>query len=341
MTSVLPAALTTARESIEPMLRAAVDRLDPDTRRVCTYHFGWTGVRGTATDEGGKALRPALVLLSARAAAAAVDSETAAEQAVPAAVAVELVHNFSLLHDDVMDADTSRRHRPAAWTVFGPSAALLGGDALLGLATEVLLESGSPWATNSARTLAATTRTLIAGQSADLDFERRAGVTLDECLRMAHDKTAALLGCATSIGAVHRGAEEAFVARLRGFGRELGMAFQLVDDLLGLWGDPEVTGKPVLSDLRARKKTLPVVHALSSATRCGQRLRALYAQEDPLTEDQLHEAAEMVQQAGSEGWARAECDRRLTAARAYLPPMSTEAGTSLTELAEFIVRRQR
>src|SRR5699024_6276569 len=135
--------------------------------------------------------------------------------------------------------------------------------------------------------------------------------------------------------------EEAFVARLRGFGREIGMAFQLVDDLLGLWGDPEVTGKPVLSDLRARKTTLPVVHALYSATRCSQQLRALYVQKHPLTEDQLHEAAEMVQQAGSEGWARAECDRRLTAARAYLPPMSTEAGTSLTELAEFIVRRQR
>ncbi|GAB2751708.1 family 2 encapsulin nanocompartment cargo protein polyprenyl transferase [Salinifilum aidingensis] len=341
MTSVLPAALTTARESIEPMLRARVDRLDPEMRRVCTYHFGWTDVDGSATDEGGKALRPALVLLSAQAAAEAGGAEDAAERAAPAAVAVELVHNFSLLHDDVMDADTSRRHRPTAWTVFGRSAALLAGDALLNLSTEVLLESSSQRAADSARTLAATTRTLIAGQSADLDFERRAGVTLDECLQMAHDKTAALLGCAASIGALHQGAGEAFVARLRGFGRELGMAFQLVDDLLGLWGDPELTGKPVLSDLRARKKTLPVVHALSSATRCGQRLRALYAQEDPLTEDQLHEAAEMVQRAGSEGWARAECDRRLTAARAYLPPVPSGAGTSLTELAEFIVRRQR
>lgn len=337
MTSVLPAALTTARASIEPTLRAAVERLDPDTRSVCRYHFGWTDADGIATNDGGKALRPALVLLSARAA----ERETFTEQALPAAASVEMVHNFSLLHDDLMDGDTERRHRPTAWTVFGSSAALLAGDALLGLATEVLLETGSPWASRTARTLTTATRTLIAGQAADLGFAERTDVTLDQCLQMAHDKTAALLGCAASIGAQHRGADAAFTARLRDFGRELGMAFQLVDDLLGLWGDPDVTGKPVLSDLRARKKTVPVVHALNSGTGCGERLRELYAQERPLTEDQVHEAAEMVQQAGSEGWVRAECDRRLNDACAELPSMPEEVGTELTELAEFIVRRQR
>ncbi|MEU6266140.1 polyprenyl synthetase family protein [Saccharopolyspora shandongensis] len=332
MTTVLPPALHTAREAVDPALRAAVARLDPDTRRVCEYHFGWSNADGTPDGGGGKALRPAMVLLSAR--------TVAAEDPVVAAAAVELVHNFSLLHDDVMDGDTSRRHRPTAWTVFGKPAALLAGDALLALSTEILLESPSRHAAAAARWLATATRTLIAGQAADLDFERRAAVGLDECLRMAHDKTAALLACASSIGALFVGAPRQTVTRLHAFGTELGMAFQLVDDLLGLWGDPEVTGKPVLSDLRTRKKSVPVVHALSSGTAAGDRLRRLYAQAEPLSEDQLHEAAEMVQRAGSAEWTRLECQRRLAAAYERLPDGQRTATESLTELAEFIVRRK-
>ncbi|MEV0700993.1 polyprenyl synthetase family protein [Saccharopolyspora sp. NPDC050389] len=332
MTTVLPPALYTARAAVDPALRGAVGRLDPDTRRVCEYHFGWSDADGSPDGGGGKALRPAMVLLSAH--------SVAAEDPVAAAAAVELVHNFSLLHDDVMDGDTSRRHRPTAWTVFGKPAALLAGDALLTLSTEILLESPSRHAAAAARSLSAATRVLIAGQAADLDFERRAVVGLDECLRMAHDKTAALLACASSIGALFVGAPRETVARLHAFGTELGMAFQLVDDLLGLWGDPEVTGKPVLSDLRTRKKSVPVVHALSSGTAAGDRLQRLYAQAEPLTEDQLHEAAEMVQRAGSAEWTRQECERRLAAAYERLPGGQRNATESLTELAEFIVRRK-
>ncbi|RKT87955.1 geranylgeranyl diphosphate synthase, type I [Saccharopolyspora antimicrobica] len=336
MTTVLPSALLTARESVDPVLRRAVAQLDPDTRRVCEYHFGWRGADGSPEGGGGKALRPAMVLLSAQSAR----PPGPPDQAVAAAAAVELVHNFSLLHDDVMDGDTSRRHRATAWTVFGRPAALLAGDALLSLATEVLLNSTSPHAAAAARSLSATTRVLIAGQAADLDFEHRHDVTLDECLRMAHDKTAALLACAASIGALSAGAPQDAVFGLHTFGTELGMAFQLVDDLLGLWGDPEVTGKPVLSDLRARKKTVPVVHALNSGTTAGERLRELYARPEPLTEQQLREAAEMVQRAGSADWTRRECQRRLTAADAHLPRGPQDVTEALTELATFIVRRK-
>ncbi|MCI2418225.1 polyprenyl synthetase family protein [Saccharopolyspora sp. K220] len=337
MTTALPPVLRTARESVDPALRKAVGRLDPDTRRVCEYHFGWSDADGSPDGGGGKALRPAMVLLSARSVDAAV---APGDGPIAAAAAVELVHNFSLLHDDVMDGDTSRRHRPTAWTVFGRPAALLAGDALLALSTDVLLESSSSHAVAAARSLCAATRTLIAGQAADLDFERRQEVGLDECLRMAHDKTAALLACATSIGACCVGAPRETVLRLHAFGTELGMAFQLVDDLLGLWGDPEVTGKPVLSDLRARKKSVPVVHALSSGSAPGDRLRQLYAQPEPLTEDQLHEAAEMVRRAGSADWTHQECRRRLTAAHQHLPDGPHGATEALTELAEFIVRRK-
>jgi geranylgeranyl diphosphate synthase, type I len=339
MTTVLPPVLLTARETVDPALRDAVGRLDPDTRRVCEYHFGWRAADGSPDSAGGKALRPAMVLLSTQS-AITVGGTAVGEQPVVAAAAVELVHNFSLLHDDVMDGDTARRHRPTAWTVFGRPAALLAGDALLVLSTEVLLEAPSSRAAAAARSLATAIRTLIAGQAADLDFERRSEVGLEECLRMAHDKTAALLACAASIGAIYVGAPRETVVRLHSFGTELGMAFQLVDDLLGLWGDPEVTGKPVLSDLRARKKSVPVVHALNSGTAAGDRLRRLYAHTEPLTEDELHEAAEMVHRAGSADWTRQECERRLAAAYEHLPGGPPGATGALTELAEFIVRRK-
>ncbi|GAA4880593.1 polyprenyl synthetase family protein [Saccharopolyspora cebuensis] len=334
MTSVLPPALEAGRELVEPALRKAVARLDADTRQVCEYHFGWSNADGSPAGGGGKALRPALVLLSGRVVAGDPDDVLA-----PAA-AVELVHNFSLLHDDVMDGDTERRHRPTAWTVFGRSPALLAGDALLALSTDVLLDPATEYAAAAVRALSGATRELIAGQAADLDFEERTEVALAECLRMVHDKTASLLGCSTALGACFLGAPGETVRRLHAFGTELGMAFQLVDDLLGLWGDPQVTGKPVLADLRARKKSVPVVHALVSGGAAARRLRELYAQPEALTEDQLEEAAEAVRESGSEEWTRAECARRLDRAHQQLPEGDPDAVRSLTELAEFIVRRK-
>lgn len=337
-TPALPPALRTARDLVDPELRKAVAGLDDDTRRVSEYHFGWIHADGSPAGTSGKALRPALALLSAQVAGGGDDP-----LAVTAAAAVELTHNFSLLHDDLMDGDTARRHRPTAWTVFGRSAALLAGDALLTMALVILLESTSPQAAPVARLLSGAVRDLIAGQAADLDFEQRMDVTVEECQRMAEGKTAALLSCSASIGALSVGAPPETVQRLRAFGHELGMAFQLIDDILGIWGDPEVTGKPVLSDLRARKKTAPVVHALTSDCPEAGRLRALLTAQEALTDEQLHEAAEVLRAVGSEEWTRAECGRRLDAAMGELSLIDGEPAVkaSLAELAEFIVRRQR
>ena len=225
---------------------------------MAAYHLGFAEAPGLATGNGsgegrkpagsGKALRPALALLSARAAMAAP------ERGVPAAVAVELVHNFSLLHDDIMDGDTERRHRPTAWTVYGVGAAILAGDAMLALAQDILLEDTQPQGRWAARCLSAAVQRLIAGQGADLAFERRDDVTLAECEQMAGDKTAALMACACSIGAIHVGAPPGVAMGLAGFGAHAGLAFQLTDDLLGIWGSPAVTGKPVRSDLRAQEE---------------------------------------------------------------------------------------
>jgi geranylgeranyl diphosphate synthase type I len=338
MTSALPTAVRTARELVGPELRKTIGQLDDATRKVSEYHLGWTQADGAPDSAMGKTIRPAFTLLAAQ----LVGDPDGSPLPVRAAAAVELVHNFSLLHDDLMDGDTARRHRPTAWTVFGRSQALLAGDAMLTLALGMMLESSAPQAASVARTLADTVRVLIAGQAADLGFEQRMDVTLEECLLMEEGKTGALLSCAAAVGAQAVGAPHATVERLSVFGSELGMAFQLTDDLLGLWGDPEVTGKPVLADLRARKKSVPVVHALTSDVPEAQRLRDLYAAPTPLTDEQVREAADLVESTGSQKWARAECQRRLDVAMRHLSQIDGDstAMESMAELAEFIVRRQ-
>ncbi|MER7544907.1 polyprenyl synthetase family protein [Actinomadura sp.] len=327
--------MTDVRELVDGALRAAVGRLDPRTYRVAAYHLGWTDEEGRPRRAPvGKALRPALALLSARAAVAPPES------ALPGAVAVELVHAFSLLHDDIMDGDRTRRHRPAAWTVFGEASAILAGDALLALAGEVLLEAPGQGSAKAARALAAATRRLIAGQSLDMDFETRRQVSVDECLAMASDKTAALLACSCSIGAVLDGAPESVSDALEAFGAELGVAFQLADDLLGIWGDPAATGKPAMSDLRSRKMSLPVVAALDSGTPEAAKLADLYARPDP-AEDDLAEAAALVEAAGGRAWAELEAENRVQRAAGHLlgARLPDSVRAEFLRIADFVTHR--
>ncbi|MEC3981329.1 family 2 encapsulin nanocompartment cargo protein polyprenyl transferase [Amycolatopsis sp. H20-H5] len=325
-----------SRDAVEPALREAVDRLPGSMRLISGYHFGWWDERGDESGaDGGKALRPALVLLAAE----AVGADPVV--AVPAAAAVELVHNFSLLHDDVMDGDVTRRHRPTAWSVFGTGAAILAGDAMVTLAYDVLAAGAHPEARLGARTLSAAVLGLIVGQSEDMEFESRADVVPAECVRMAEGKTGALLGASCTLGALAGGGDATRVERLGEFGRALGLAFQHVDDLLGIWGDPARTGKPVYSDLQNRKKSLPVVAALNSDTDAGRELAVLYTQENQLTPAQLVRAAELVDRSGGRGWSQAQADGLLSHALHQLAVMNPapRPGAELAELARFATRR--
>ncbi len=335
MTAVLTRSDVPAQELVQARMRQAVHRLDPFTRLVCGYHLGWWDPHGRAADGGGKQVRPQLVLLTT----AAVRADP--RHAVPAAVAVELVHNFSLVHDDIMDQDAYRRHRRTVWSQFGVPAAILAGDAMLALAGEVLAEAPSPTVSYAVRALEGTTRRLIAGQSADLAFETRAHVGLEECLRMEADKTGALLACACSIGPLLADASSTTTAGLAEFGEHLGVCFQLVDDLLGIWGEPDRTGKPVGSDLGARKKSAPVVAALESGSAAGRELGRLYALPDPLEEEQLGAAATLVEAAGGRAWATARAATEFDQALAVLARLDiTDSGRhSLATLAASLADR--
>jgi geranylgeranyl diphosphate synthase type I len=328
--------LAWSRDLVGPALRSAVETLPGSMRRIAGYHFGWLDEHGQpAEGGGGKAIRPAMVLLAAEAVGGSPGT------AVPAAVAVELVHNFSLLHDDVMDGDTIRRHRPTAWSVFGVSAAILAGDALLTLAFDVLTASGHPAAPDGARVLGAAVLDLVEGQSSDTAFETRDDVSLPECVSMAEGKTGALLGGACALGALFGGGGAEQVERLRGFGGRLGLAFQLVDDLLGIWGDPAVTGKPVYSDLRNPKKSLPVVAALASGTPAGAELAELYRREQKPAGPDLLRAAELIEIAGGRAWSQTRADDLLVEALGHLASAgpAPRAAAELSTLARLVTHR--
>jgi geranylgeranyl diphosphate synthase, type I len=336
--------LDRARDLSQPALREAVDRLTPSMTKVAGYHFGWLTADGRERGKiHGKGIRNAMALLSAQAAGAPVES------GIPGGVAVELVHNFSLLHDDLMDGDRERHHQPTAWTVFGPSAAILGGVALLTLAEEVLLDLETSGGAAAAKLLTTSTARLVTGQTDDLEFESRDDVTLEECLRMAGNKTSALMSCSAAIGAVLNGAPPATVRALTDFGEHVGLAFQLVDDLLGIWGSPELTGKPVRSDLRAGKKTLPVAAALAAGGSAAEQLARMLAEDaseapsEADGDDRYAAEADLVEKAGGRAWAGTEADRQLTLARERLTSVELEpdAVRDLTAVADYVVRRQQ
>lgn len=293
--------LAWSRTVLAPSMRAAVDSLPSSMRHVVGYHLGWWEADGTITQApGGKAIRPALTLLSSLAVGGAADD------AAPAAVAVELVHNFSLLHDDVIDRDETRRHRLTAWRVFGVGDAILAGDALLALALDVVrsgrLADRNLRSAELSRTLVDAVQALIDGQHDDLAFETRNDVALDECVAMAERKTGALFKCACIVGALAGGGEPEQVDHLAQFGSRLGLAFQVADDFLGIWGDPQATGKPARSDLRNRKKSLPIVAAVESGTAAGDELASWLGREGEITTVDLEDAAALVHDAGGREW---------------------------------------
>ncbi len=246
------------------------------------YHLGWVDEAGEPVHRpAGKRLRPLLCLLACQAAG----GREAWPHALPVATAVELLHNFSLIHDDIEDGDAERRHRPTVWKVWGVPQAINAGDGMFALAHQALQRLADDSHVPAAVQLALQQRLdtvcldLCHGQFLDMAFETRLDVTADEYLYMVQGKTAGLFAAALEMGALVGGAEPPQVAHYRAFGHNLGLAFQVWDDVLGIWGDPAVTGKPAANDLRQRKKSWPVVYALEHAAGPAQQaLRTCYRQ---------------------------------------------------------------
>ena len=314
--------LARSRSLVQPALEEVAQRLSPELRPVVLHHL----------NGGGKLVRATLALLSAQAAGS--NDQTG----LVGALVIELVHNFSLIHDDIIDGDIERRHVPTVWAEFGVGPALIAGDALLTLAFQLLLEEPTAERVRASKLLADATQEMIVGQGEDINSEHQLVVSVEECLRMEAGKTGALLACASSIGAVLAGADDTTVAALSDFGQHLGLAFQAVDDILGVWGDPNVTGKPVGNDLRMHKKTLPI----SMANAKGFEVFTEPSEHD-MTDDEVAEAMVLLDECGAkyETMEMAESHLEQALKSLQLVPLVPTAVTELSAIAHYVVERDK
>jgi geranylgeranyl diphosphate synthase type I len=315
------------KEQVEALLRAAMQRPFPahDARteqfyQMMEYHLGWRDeqLRAVATDPG-KLIRPRLCLLACQ----AVGGDL--RQALPVAAALQLIHDFTLVHDDIQDRSDQRRGRPTVWRLWGEAQGINVGDGLFiisHMALERLVEAGvsARLALTIMREFDATVLRICEGQFLDLSFEDRLDLDETDYMAMIERKTAALIAAALQLGALAGGAD----------GQDLGLAFQIQDDVLGIWGDPQVTGKPFAADLFRRKKSLPVVYALAHAGAEDQaQLRAIYSK--PIVDEHdLELLLDVLERAGARAYAEAEAARLHQDALAALD--QTPGGGALDEL---------
>jgi len=310
---------------------------DAPLRSLLRYHTGLEDEHGMPTSATGKLLRPSLVLFVAEQLGASL------EAALPSALGLELIHGFSLIHDDIQDRDRIRRGRPAVWTICGIEQAINAGDLMHALAISIALEP-SP---SAAGCLIQATQEMIEGQCRDLEFERRE-VTTDDYMAMIDRKTGALLRCAFELGGIAAGVNGHVRTELTGLGRAVGRAFQIKDDLLGIWGEDDVLGKATESDIRRRKKTLPVVllfeHAEGDDNTTLERLYG--GEETPETEIAERDVAWVVGRLDDLD-VRSACEAMIqqhlgeAIDRLRELPFSVDARSQMEELIGFLARRER
>jgi len=337
-----PSILSRYQADLDAYLRDTLtEGRPPLLYRMMRYHLGWEDAQGRPTEAaGGKALRPSLCLWACE----ALGGDR--RKCLAAAAALELTHNFSLVHDDIQDGDRERRHRPTVWAVWGAGQAINAGDSLATLARLVLLrlaEAGlEPAAVvRACRILDEACLTMIEGQCLDLEFEEKAQVSLDEYLEMIEKKSGALFGAALQLGALTAGADEALGARFGRAGRLLGTAFQVRDDLLGVWGRRDVTGKPEAADIRRRKKTLPLLYAQSTAPSEDREALAGVYRRETLGDDHVHQVTGILERAGAYDYCQDMARRRLDEALAELAgtAITPAAYRDLREVADFLLER--
>ena len=304
------------------------------------YHMGWEDKEGNPEEAPkGKRIRPLLTLLSCQAAGGNP------EEALPAAAAVELLHNFSLLHDDIEDRSLTRRHRPTVWSWAGEAQAINTGDAMFVLAHLAMLRLRRR-AIAPNRVLDAmqifdeTCQRLTEGQYLDMRFETRKEVTLDEYMLMISGKTAALLSASALLGAIIADSPDAEAFRV--FGYEMGLSFQIEDDILGIWGREALTGKSTTGDIITRKKTLPVLYALSQPGPAGDALRAIYARSQPLTLEETPQVLALLDELNARAYAEKHGRAHAQAALDALQSIEGDSAALalLTSLVQQLVGRE-
>ena len=308
------------------------------------YHLGWvdqSGFGAASPVSQGKALRPTMCLFACEALSEDIS------RALPAAAAFELIHNFSLIHDDIQDQDLERRHQPTVWHIWGVPKALVAGNAMQCAGDLALLNIADKKVSPEvvlrvSEILTASYLEMIEGQCMDLAFEARTAINTEEYLEMIAFKTGALIRSGLEIGALLATDDPSPVRAFSRFGNCLGRAFQIRDDYLGIWGDEATTGKAAGNDIRRRKKSFPVVFALSRAG--GQALDDLlqiYSKKE-LGNDDVDRVLAVLDEVGAR-----EESQRLTGASAAEALRALEgislpswARSEAEELVDFLAKRE-
>ena len=337
----LPEIFQRYHPEINRALRDALSKNDLAVYKMLRYYMGWVDANGNswAATEG-KALRPTLCLFACEATGGSM------KMAMPAAVALELIHNFSLIHDDIQDRDETRHHRPTLWAVWGVPKALVAGNVLRVVADtslEGLVDEGVDLepALSAMGVLTESYLEMIEGQYLDLSYEGGSDIGMAEYLHMISRKTGALIRSSLRLGAIIGTGDATTVEAFTRCGRSLGYVFQIRDDLLGVWGDQNTTGKPVGADIRRKKKSLPAVHAMAEA-RGGHnsRLRQIY-QKDMIEDDDVSVVLEIMERVNTREYAQSlaeeHCHRALeSVADVELAP---SVRRELKGLVEFLLVR--
>lgn len=322
------------REELELAIAPSADHGTPELQLIITYQLGWTGENAGPKAEG-KQIRPLLVLLACEAAGGDW------KNALPAAAAVELIHNFSLIHDDIEDNGEMRRGRPAVWKIWGEAQAINTGDAMFALANSSLLNIENTTSQEAAllagKYFHKACLRLTQGQHLDIAFENMDQVELESYWQMVGGKTAALLAFSLEVGALCAGVSTETRERYRDFGHYLGLAFQAQDDILGIWGQEEQIGKSITGDLVTRKKTLPILYGLAQKKSFYEEWSA-----GEITPENVGQMSRKLEAEGGRAYAQNTADRLTDLALSSLKTAQPEgkAGEVLFELAEMLMKRK-
>lgn len=290
-----PRVLEKYRSAINNEIKSIIECHDLPLYNMMRYHLGWIDEKcNLVNNNSGKALRPTLCLYSCE----AVGGDY--RKALPAAAALELVHNFSLIHDDVQDDDRERRHRPTVWAVWGKPQAINAGTAMRILANFALerlqrCNISQQKQFSLYRQLDNISLKLIEGQYLDIDYENRFDITIGNYLEMIDKKTATLISGSMSIGASLGTEKESTVEYFGDIGKKLGLAFQIKDDLLGIWGKERETGKPSGNDIKRRKKSFPMVFAMENVDLTARNELIDIYQRQTISDDDVNEVLEIFE----------------------------------------------
>ena len=307
--------------------------------------MGWQEIDGTDSSAiGGKRMRPTLAMLAAE----AVGGDL--ERATPIAVALEYVHNFSLIHDDLEDMDRMRHHRPTVWAVWGKSAAIISGNAMLKIADQAVWKLRSVGVEDSIALEAEAELTqqylkMMEGQYLDISFETEESVSVPQYLDMIERKTGALIEASVYLGGLvgpSSGPNRQKAVALKAIGHELGRIFQIRDDVLGIWGGKE-TGKPVGADIKRKKKALPAIHALNmSRGASASRIKDIFRTQDDLKEKDIHEVLEIMESLETQNYCQSMAAERWMDCKQMIKSLNLSGQTAkeFTELGEFLLIRE-